>query len=131
MATGAIILERAFAKATSTSSEERENSVESYIIFNPSQVCDFWLTSFPTQCLFSDFTRKSRCVEVDEGRLSVFSLSRNGRNTFRETSQLGTKDIFSKTCAKTNNKADKGDEEDKKGEDLNKNDKSCFQGNSV
>ena len=39
--------------------------------------------------------------------------------------------IFSKTCAKSNNEADKGDEEDKKGEDLNKNDKSCFHENSV
>ena len=46
-------------------------------------------------------------------------------------SQLGTKDIFAKTCAKSNNEADKGDKEDKKGEDLNKNDKSCFHGNSV
>ena len=108
-----------------------KHSLESYIIFNPSQICDFWLTSFPTQNLFSDFTRKSRCVEVNERRLSVFSLSRNGRNTYREMSQLGTKDIFSKTCAKTNNKADKGDEEDKKGEDLNKNDKSCFHENNV
>ena len=46
-------------------------------------------------------------------------------------SQLGSKYIFSKTCAKSNNEADKGDKEDKKGEDLNENDKSCFHRNSV
>ena len=46
-------------------------------------------------------------------------------------SQLRTKDIFSKTCAKSNNKADKGDKEDKKGEDLNKNDIPCIHEDGV